>query len=73
MSRIEAPGLAQAAGNRLLGAGILDSTSHQATYIGRFQEAANLAQARKPAGATGEGTVMARMAGAADGSCHRWS
>ena len=44
---IQALGLAQAAGDRLLGAGILDSMSHQATYTGRFREAANLAQAAR--------------------------
>jgi transcriptional regulator with XRE-family HTH domain len=44
---IQALGLAQAAGDRLLGAGILDAMSHQATYTGRFQEAANLARAAR--------------------------
>jgi hypothetical protein len=44
---IQALGLAQAGGDRLLGASILDAMSHQATYTGRFQEAANLAQAAR--------------------------
>ena len=44
---IQALGLAQQAGDRLLGAGILDAMSHQATYTGRFREAANLAQAAR--------------------------
>jgi hypothetical protein len=35
--------MAQAGGDRLLGAGILDSMSHRATSTGRFREAANLA------------------------------
>lgn len=37
---IQALGLAQAGGDRLLGAAILDAMSHQATYTGRFREAA---------------------------------
>jgi AcrR family transcriptional regulator len=40
-------GLANAAGDRLLGASILDAMSHQATYTGRFGEAANLARAAR--------------------------
>lgn len=42
---IQALALAQAGDDRLLGAGILDAMSHQATYLGRFGEAANLARA----------------------------
>ncbi len=42
---IQALALAQAGDDRLLGASILDAMSHQATYIGRFTEAANLARA----------------------------
>jgi hypothetical protein len=42
---IQAPGLANAAGDRLLGVGVLDAMSHQATYTGRFGEAADLARA----------------------------
>lgn len=52
----QALGLAQAAGDRLLGAGILDAMSHQATYTGRFQEAANLARAART-GTTGIATA----------------
>jgi transcriptional regulator with XRE-family HTH domain len=44
---VQALGLAQAADDRLLGASILDAMSHQATYIGRFREAANLARAAR--------------------------
>jgi hypothetical protein len=44
---IQALGLATAAGDRLLGASILDAMSHQATYTGRFGEAANLARAAR--------------------------
>ena len=53
---IQALGLAQAGGDRLLGAGILDAMSHQATYTGRFREAANLAQAART-GTTGLATA----------------
>jgi hypothetical protein len=53
---IQALGLAQAGGDRLLGAGILDAMSHQATYAGRFREAANLAQAART-GTTGLATA----------------
>jgi hypothetical protein len=42
---IQALALAQAGNDRLLGASVLDAMSHQATYIGRFAEAANLARA----------------------------
>jgi transcriptional regulator with XRE-family HTH domain len=52
---IQALGLAQAGGDRLLGAGILDAMSHQATFIGRFEEAANLARAART-GTTGLAT-----------------
>jgi len=44
---IQALALAQAGGDRLLGASILDAMSHQATYTGRFGEAANLARAAR--------------------------
>jgi tetratricopeptide (TPR) repeat protein len=44
---IQALSLAQAGNDRLLGASILDAMSHQATYIGRFREAANLARAAR--------------------------
>lgn len=42
---IQALALASAGDDRLLGASILDAMSHQATYTGRFREAANLARA----------------------------
>lgn len=42
---IQALALAQAGNDRLLGASVLDAMSHQATYMGRFGEAANLARA----------------------------
>jgi hypothetical protein len=44
---VQALALAQAGGNRLLGASILDAMSHQATYLGRYGEAANLARAAR--------------------------
>ena len=44
---IQALALAQAAGDQLLGASVLDAMSHQATYTGRFAEAANLARAAR--------------------------
>jgi transcriptional regulator with XRE-family HTH domain len=53
---IQALGLAQAGGNRLLGASILDAMSHQATYTGRFAEAASLARAGR-AGTAGIATA----------------
>jgi transcriptional regulator with XRE-family HTH domain len=42
---MQALSLAQVGNDRMLGASILDAMSHQATYIGRFGEAANLARA----------------------------
>lgn len=42
---IQALALAQAGDDRLLGASVLDAMSHQATYAGRFADAANLARA----------------------------
>ncbi len=42
---VQALALAQAGNDRLLGASILDAMSHQATFTGRFTEAANLARA----------------------------
>jgi hypothetical protein len=44
---VQALGLAQAGDDRLLGASVLDAMSHQATYLGRFGEAANLARAAR--------------------------
>jgi transcriptional regulator with XRE-family HTH domain len=42
---VNALALAQAGDDRMLGASILDAMSHQATYTGRYTEAANLARA----------------------------
>ena len=42
---VQALALAQAGNDRLLGASILDAMSHQATFTGRFTDAANLARA----------------------------
>jgi hypothetical protein len=42
---VQALSLAEAGNDRLLGASILDAMSHQATFLGRFTEAANLARA----------------------------
>ena len=53
---IQALALAQAGGDRLLGASILDAMSHQATYTGRFGEAASLARAART-GTTGIATA----------------
>src|SRR6266702_7556997 len=39
--------LADAGNDRLLGASILDAMSHQATFTGRFTEAASLARAAR--------------------------
>jgi hypothetical protein len=44
---VQALALAQAGNDRLLGGSILDAMSHQATYIGRFREAADLARAAR--------------------------
>lgn len=44
---IQALGLADAADDRLLAAGILDAMSHQASFLGRFREAVNLARAAR--------------------------
>ena len=44
---VQALELADEAGERLLGASILDAMSHQATFLGRTHEAANLARAAK--------------------------
>ncbi|MQA16959.1 MAG: XRE family transcriptional regulator [Pseudonocardiaceae bacterium] len=42
---IQALGLADASGDKLVAASILDAMSHQATFLGRYREAANLARA----------------------------
>jgi hypothetical protein len=44
---VQALALAKAAEDRLLGGSILDAMSHQATYAGRFTDAANLARAAR--------------------------
>ena len=44
---VQALALAQAGHDRLLGASILDAMSHQATFVGRYREAANLARAAR--------------------------
>ena len=44
---IQALGLAEAGHDRLLAGSILDAMSHQATFLGRFQDAANLARAAR--------------------------
>jgi transcriptional regulator with XRE-family HTH domain len=53
---IQALALAQAGNDRLLGASVLDAMSHQATYTGRYGEAANLARAAAT-GASGRATA----------------
>lgn len=42
---IQALRMTQAAGDRLLGGSVLSAMSHQATFVGRFREAATLARA----------------------------
>jgi hypothetical protein len=44
---VQALALAQAGNDRLLGASILDAMSHQATFAGRYTDAANLARAAR--------------------------
>jgi len=44
---IQALRLAESTGDRLLGASILDAMSHQATFLGNYREAANLARAAR--------------------------
>ncbi|PXY34209.1 regulator [Prauserella coralliicola] len=44
---IQALRLAETTGDRLLGASILDAMSHQATFLGNYREAANLARAAR--------------------------
>jgi transcriptional regulator with XRE-family HTH domain len=53
---VQALALAQTGEDRLLGASVLDAMSHQATYMGRFSEAAGLAQAAR-AGTRGIATA----------------
>ena len=54
---IQALGLADAADDRLLAASILDAMSHQATFLGHFNEAANMARAAR-LGAVGVSTPI---------------
>ena len=44
---VQALALAKAADDKMLGGDILDAMSHQATYMGRYTEAANLARAAR--------------------------
>ncbi|KAA5836388.1 XRE family transcriptional regulator [Saccharopolyspora hirsuta] len=44
---IQALKLAESTGDRLRGASILDAMSHQATFLGKYREAANLARAAR--------------------------
>ncbi|MEV4602556.1 XRE family transcriptional regulator [Amycolatopsis sp. NPDC049253] len=44
---IQALRIAESTGDRLLGASILDAMSHQATFLGRYREAANLARSAR--------------------------
>jgi hypothetical protein len=44
---IQALGIAQSGNDRLLAASILDAMSHQATFVGRYRDAANLAKAAR--------------------------
>ncbi|MFL6123258.1 XRE family transcriptional regulator [Actinophytocola sp.] len=55
---IQALRLAESSGDRLLGASILDAMSHQATFLGRYREAANLARAAR-LGTTTAGSASA--------------
>ena len=53
---VQALKLAEAAGDRLLAAGVLDAMSHQANFLGNHREAANLARAARM-GTTGVGSA----------------
>jgi hypothetical protein len=44
---VQALGMAEAGNDRLLAGSILDAMSHQATFLGRFQDAANLTRAAR--------------------------
>ncbi|MPZ84861.1 MAG: XRE family transcriptional regulator [Actinophytocola sp.] len=58
---IQALRLAQSTGERLLGASVLDAMSHQATFLGKYREAANLARAAR---------MGTETAGSASASAH---
>jgi tetratricopeptide (TPR) repeat protein len=60
---IQALRLAESTNDRLLGASILDAMSHQATFLGRYREAANLARAARMGTATaGSASATAHFA-----------
>lgn len=44
---VQALALADSSGDRLFAGGVLDAMSHQATFLGRYREAANLARAAR--------------------------
>jgi hypothetical protein len=59
---IQAVRLAQAAGDRAMGARVLANMSHQATYLGRFTDAVQLARAaQEGARARASATVIANL------------
>ena len=60
---VQALSLADAAGDRLLGANVLDAMSHQATFLGRYAEAVSLARgARAGAGSAATASLAAHFA-----------
>ncbi len=60
---VQALSLADAAGDRLLGANVLDAMSHQATFLGRYSEAASLARgAQAGAGSAATASLAAHFA-----------
>lgn len=60
---VQALSLADAADDRLLGANILDAMSHQATFLGRYSDAASLAgAARGGAGRAASASMAAHFA-----------
>ncbi|MGJ6962532.1 hypothetical protein ACSDR0_11545 [Streptosporangium sp. G11] len=59
---IQALSLAQTGNDRLLAASVLDAMSHQATFVGRYREAANLAKvARQGVGGAATPTLTAHF------------
>ncbi|KKD07121.1 hypothetical protein [Streptomyces sp. WM6386] len=56
---IQALRMTQASGDRLLGGSILSAMSHQATFLGRYQDAATLARAAYTGPASALGPTMA--------------
>ena len=78
---IQALRLAETGHDRLLGGSVLDAMSHQATFLGRFTEAANLARAARagtrglaPASLTAHFSAMeaAPLPGSATGEAAIW-